>query len=204
MGRALVLVSLIAAIAVASSCGVSDEADTPSASATSDQPAATPGETTPTTTPADTVATRPVPTTGPDLSTHGVEGSTSIANPTSELVVDRRPPTDAERDRLDDDGRGGLLDCDDGGAGTWDWGAIGPDEPTGRISSDALMDAIAETEGILPDSGLTELTFSEGDSTFVTSIVNDDWRAIVTVGGDPDTGVWRHFDFFACAPDSGS
>ena len=125
-----------------------------------------------------------------------------VTAPTGALVVDRRPPTDAEYDRLDDDGEGGLIDCEAGGAGTWDWGPIGPDDPTGRESADALLDAIEEDQ-FLPESGWTELIFSEGSSTFVHSIVNDDWRAIVIVGGDPEAGVWRQLEFFACGPETG-
>jgi len=183
-------VSFIAAIGLASGCGVLNEADMQPASATAEEPTATEGEPTPATDPTDTVAARPVPASSPDLGTGGIEASSPVTSPVLESVVDRRLPTEGERDRLDDDGRGGVLDCDDddSGAGTWDWGPIGPDDPTGRDSSDALSDAIAETEGILPDVGWTELTFSEGDSTFVHSIVNDNWRAIVTVGGDPDAG----------------
>ncbi|MEP2371031.1 hypothetical protein [Ilumatobacter sp.] len=129
------------------------------------------------------------------------EPTNEPSSPSTELVVEQRPPTEAERNRLDDDGEGGLLDCDNGGAGTWDWDEIGPDDLTDRVSSDALLDAIAETDDLLPESGWTELTFSEGDSTFVNSIQDDDWRAIVTVGGDPSIGVWRQFDFYACVPD---
>jgi hypothetical protein len=131
------------------------------------------------------------------VTTVGVLGSSE------ELVVERRPPTDDEMNRLDDDGRGGPLDCaaEDAGAGAWEWEEIGPDDPTGRVSDAALRDAIAATSpGMLPKAGWTELTFSPNRSTFVHSIVNDDWRAIVTVGGDPELGVWRQFDFSACAP----
>ena len=204
MNRVRTVILLLTIAAVGIGCGVADEADQEPAPPTPDEGAATEAEASPTTVSADTVATQPVPASSADVSADETEASTPSTNPPLELVVDRRPPTDDERDRLDDDGRGGLLDCDDddGGAGTWDWGPIGPDDPTGRKSSDALTDAIAETEGILPDLGWTELTFSEGDSTFVHSIVNDDWKAIVTVAGDPDTGVWRHFDFYVCVPDA--
>lgn len=121
--------------------------------------------------------------------------------PETGLVVERRAPTEAELDRLDDDGENDVLDCgrDDAGAGVWDYAEIGPDDPTGRVSDDALLDAIADTSGLLPETGWTELIVQPGASTFVHSIVDDDWRAIVIVGGDVELGVWRHHEFYACA-----
>jgi len=128
--------------------------------------------------------------------------STTVSGePEEGLVVKRRAPTAEEIDRLDDDGANDVLDChpDDAGAGVWDYGEIGPDDPTGRVSDDALLDAINETDGLLPESGWTELLMGPGSSTFVHSIVDDNWRAIVTVGGDVEAGVWRHQEFYACA-----
>ncbi len=114
----------------------------------------------------------------------------------NELVVERRAPTDEERDRLDSDA---TLQCDNASSAQWDYGEIGPDEPRDRVSDDALRDGIDDdTSGTsLPTQGWTELLFGPGQSTFVHTI--DDWRAIVRVGGDPDLGVWRFFEYTACA-----
>ncbi|MEM9042585.1 MAG: hypothetical protein AAGD33_22085, partial [Actinomycetota bacterium] len=129
--------------------------------------------------------------------------------PTNELVVERRVPTDEERDRLDDDGdeHSSPLACDrsEAGVATSDYGPIGPDDPRGRTSDDALRDAIADIGRDLTgtvelavdlDSGWTEWWFGPGDSTFVWTV--NEPLILVDVGGDPDLGVWRNFSEAFC------
>ena len=67
------------------------------------------------------------------------------------------------------------------------------------MSDDALRDGIDDdiSGPSLPTEGWTELLFGPDQSTFVHTI--DDWRAIVWVGGDSDLGVWRFFEYTACA-----
>ncbi|MEO1059586.1 MAG: hypothetical protein AAFY28_22000, partial [Actinomycetota bacterium] len=114
----------------------------------------------------------------------------------NELVVDRRAPTDDERVRLDSDR---TLQCADTSGGHWDYGEIGPNEPRDRVSDDALRDGIDDdlSAAFLPTEGWTELLFGPDQSVFVHTI--EDWRAIVWVGGDSDLGVWRFFEYIACA-----
>ena len=115
--------------------------------------------------------------------------------------------TDAEYDRIDDDGEGGVLDCPHVGGYNWDYGPIGPGTPRNRTSDDALLDAIADmseervAEGaseLVPRTGWIELTSrtSPGDSTFVHSAGN--WRYLIEVGGNPESGVWRHSSAIVC------
>ncbi|MEM9746028.1 MAG: hypothetical protein AAF945_04980 [Actinomycetota bacterium] len=128
---------------------------------------------------------------------------------TNDLVVERRLPTDDERDGLDDEGDedASPLACDrsEVGVATSDYGPIGPDDPKGRTSDDALRDAIADIGRDLTgtvelavdlDSGWTEWWFGPGDSTFVWTV--DEPLILVDVGGDPDLGVWRNFSHAFC------
>lgn len=121
------------------------------------------------------------------------------------LVIERRPITVAERDRIDDDGS--VLVCPDPGGANWDYGPIGPDEPRGRTTDDALLDAIedlneqTESEGVtafVPLQGWIELTDDPSTSFFVHT--TNDLRFLVRVDGDPELGVWRHSSALACPP----
>lgn len=62
---------------------------------------------------AETVPAERAATTDSQPTATGNSTNSASTNPVTALVVEKRPPTDAERDRLDDDGRGGLLDCPD-------------------------------------------------------------------------------------------
>jgi hypothetical protein len=144
------------------------------------------------------------------------DSETTTADPTAsttttqaeQLVVERRAMSDDEYDRIDDNGEGGVLGCDDIGEAIWDYEPIDPDETDGRTAEDALADAIedvnqnAQAEGFdppLPRSGWIELTERPGRSTFVATD-GTDWAALVVVLGDPDRGVWRHTSALICQP----
>lgn len=115
--------------------------------------------------------------------------------------------TNAEYDRIDDDGEGGVLDCPSPGQTTWDYGPTGPDEARGRKAEDALLDAITDlnedavSEGattLVPRTGWVELTSKTdaGSATFVHTI--DNWQFLIRVGGNRELGVWRHHSALVC------
>ncbi len=149
------------------------------------------------------VVTTPVP---PPTSTAASSSVATATVATGQLVIERRSATDEELRRLDEYD----LDCDHVGGYNWDYGPIGDDDPTGRTSDDALVDAITEinddarrelgepeTFDYVPTSGWLELT-SGGGSHFVHA--DDEWRFVVAVGGDADIGVWRHHSATLCQP----
>jgi hypothetical protein len=111
----------------------------------------------------------------------------------SGVVAARREMSDAEWDRIDDDGAGGVLDCPKYGESVWDYGPIGPNEARGRSADDALLDAIRELG--LPDRGWVDLT-RDDKHYFVHD--NTSWRNLVVVSGDRALGVWRHLSALRC------
>lgn len=121
----------------------------------------------------------------------------------------QRPITASELDRIDDDGGGGVVDCDDVGGATWDYGAVDERSERGRVPSDALSDALddlnrdLEHEGVdfrMPATGWLQLNHDDG--TWVTFVHEPaSWRYLIEVGGDPDTGVWRHHSATLCQPE---
>ncbi len=130
----------------------------------------------------------------------------------SDLIVERRPMSDAERERLDRT-EPPPLDCDDVGEAFWDYdGSVEPGTP-GRTADDALVEVINDfnAEGrsdprttldfdYVPLSGWIELT--DGDlSAFVHTTGN--WRFAVEISGDPSLANWRPQGALLCQPDDG-
>lgn len=121
-------------------------------------------------------------------------------------AVPRRQITPAEEDQYSDDETMGLV-CDERGRGgaNWDYGPIGPDDPTGRMPVDAFWEAIdqnvreMESEGGVPypTSGWTELVQDESTSLFVLELGGQS-KATIEVGGEPESGVWRVNRASAC------
>lgn len=179
MGRAWGRVAVcVAAAVVASACGEEDQ--NPSAGSATDVVVAT----------THTSAPAP-PTTTP-----------ALAEP-QPLVIETRPATPVEMERFDQQN---PLDCPYAGAEIWDYAEVTPEE-LGRVSQDALLDAIGQAAtglgpsgaDYMPSNGWTELTTADGTTYFVDDL--SEWRALVKVGGDPTLGVWRVFTVVTCQPE---
>lgn len=120
--------------------------------------------------------------------------------------IPRRQMTVAEAAQFADDDTRGLV-CDERGRGgaNWDYGPIGPADPTGRMPVDAFWEAIdqnveeMESEGGVPypTNGWTELMHDENTSLFVLELEGQP-KATIEVGGDAGSGVWRVLRSSAC------
>lgn len=122
------------------------------------------------------------------------------------LVAERRPLSDAEYNRIDDDDlEGTVLDCNEYGFGVWDYGPITADSPK-QSADQALLRAIDEIESDwvkagfepLPKSGWSQ--FSRGEGTFYYVHDSNNWQTLISVGGNPELGVFRHQSFYSCPP----
>jgi hypothetical protein len=185
-GRSLLLTATVALAA----CG---EDELPAAASTQVSNATVPA----------VVLTTPVP---PSTSTALSSTAATVTAAPPQLVIERRPATDEELRRLYDH----ELDCDHVGGYNWDYEATTERDPKGRTANDALDDAIteinddtraelgeSETYEYVPTSGWVELI--SGDSSYFVH-ADDAWRFVIAVGGDADTGVWRHHSATLCQP----
>ena len=125
------------------------------------------------------------------------------------LVIERRPMTEAESERLDSEDAP-PLDCDDVGEAFWDYDAsVEPGAP-GRTADDALVEVINEFNesartdprtmldyDYVPMTDWIELTERES-STFVHT--QGDWRFAITIGGDASLSNWRPVGALICEP----
>jgi hypothetical protein len=138
---------------------------------------------------------------GDDPETSG--WTSAPADETAQLVVEQRPITEAEYDRIDDDGEG-VLRCPGEGGATWDYGPIGPEDPRGRDPEDALGDAIEDLNDApgggsgaeLPSAGWVDLV--DGDTHWFLLADGEEWQALVNVQGNEELGVWRHNSAILC------
>lgn len=132
------------------------------------------------------------------------------SSPSGSLVGGRRPITDAELRRLDGGEENHVLDCENEGAFVWDYGPIEDDPQSGRQPEDALVDALSEINGDLeeegwpplPEAGWIGLTDDRTDGVHFVLVGGDGgWRAVVSVGGEVDRGVWQHNEAIVCEPE---
>ncbi|MEO1056792.1 MAG: hypothetical protein AAFY28_07750 [Actinomycetota bacterium] len=141
--------------------------------------------------------------------TTATTGDSGTGGADAELVVEQRPITARELDRIDDDGEGGVVECDDVGGANWDYGPVDDSTERGRVPSDALRDALddlnrprrpEQAEFLMPATGWLQLDHDDGRRvTFVHEPGR--WQYLIEVGGDPDTGVWRHHSATLCQPE---
>jgi hypothetical protein len=140
-------------------------------------------------------------------------GLGACGNNTHRLVTTRRQMTQTEAAAILDGRVKQVLHCgnpDQLGSSTWDYGAIGTDEPRGRKPDDALQDAIAsltKTASIHAGSGARTSPVPKtrwvelrgpNPSAVVFVHLGGPTNYLIQVNGDPQRGIWRHSGALNC------